>query len=245
VRVILNELIATLTEKDRERVKGIPLAFDPDEIEINAFAGCENGAPYMAATAGFIVAVDAVAQTLATDELFKTATYDEYSKSLPARLAKDAPPTLLPGTIPANLVSDPKRQSRAREIYQDLVAFTFGHELAHHYLGHTGCANGQPMGQGPAMVGHIFTSVIPVLNQPVELAADTSGTRNVAAAGRVRRPNFEWSERGGLLLFDFFGRLEANAPLIGKLAFLRSHPDSKLRAPFVQAAAKQWRSENP
>lgn len=248
VRAVLAELVAALTGSDHDRVKNIPMVFDPDETEINAFAGCENGAPYMATTEGFMIAVEAVANTRATDEIYKTQTYDAYANALPAQLAKKgAAPTLPAGTIPSQYESDPKRQSRAREIYDDLVAFAFGHELAHHYLGHTGCANGQPPSPGPspAMVGHLVTKVIPVLNQPVEIAADTAGCRNVLATGRARRPKFEWTEQGGLLLFDFFAKLESNAPLISKVAFLRSHPESRLRIPFVQAAAKQWREGNP
>lgn len=248
IRAVIAELVGSLTGNELARVKNIPLVFDPDDAEINAFAGCEKGAPFMATTEGFNLAVDAVANTKATDELFGTKTYDAYSASLPERLSKKGGvPSLLPGTIPAQYENDPKRQSRAHEIFDDLTAFALGHELAHHYLGHTGCANGQAptSGPNPAVVGHIITDIIPVLNQPIELAADTSGTRNVLAAGRARRPRFGWSEAGGYLLFDFFGRLEANAPMIAKVAFLRTHPESKIRIPFVQAAAKQWRSENP
>jgi hypothetical protein len=228
-------------------VETIPLVFDPDAKDINAFAGCEKGLPYMAATEGFLLAVDAIAQTRATDEIFKTATYEAYASTVAARLAKNGGPELPDGSIPAAQLADPKRQSRAREIYGDIVAFAFGHELAHHYLGHTGCANGQPAGPGPnpAVVGHLVTTVIPILNQPIEIQADTSGTRNTLSAGRARRPNYEWSEQGGLWLFEYFSRLEANAPMIAKVAFLRTHPDSALRIPFTNAAAKQWRSENP
>ncbi len=245
---MLAELVGALGGNELTKVKNIPLVFDKDESEINAFAGCEKGAPYMATTEGFNLAMDAVANTKATDELFGTKTYEAYAATLPERLSKKGGvPSLLPGTIPAKYVNDLKRQSRARELFDDLVAFTLGHELAHHYLGHTGCANGQPQtaGPNPAVLGHLLTNIVPVLNQPVELAADSSGTRNVLTAGRARRPKFVWSEAGGYLLFDFFGRLEANAPMLAKVAFLRTHPESKVRIPFVQAAAKKWRSENP
>ena len=58
----------------------------------------------------------------------------------------------------------------------DIIAFTFGHELAHHYLGHTGCANGQPMGAGPdpTKLGRLL-SVLPAVNQLGEAASDSAG----------------------------------------------------------------------
>ncbi len=66
-------------------MRGIPLVFDPTN-EVNAYAGCDDsGAPFLAATAGILEAVDAIAQTKATDELFGTRTYDAYcSAVLPA-----------------------------------------------------------------------------------------------------------------------------------------------------------------
>jgi hypothetical protein len=247
VRAVLAELVAVLPAAQKAKVQNIPLVFETDETEINAFAGCENGAPFMATTEGFNLAVEAIAQTRATDELFGTQTYEAYATGIKAKLAKGQSPALPAGIIPAQHVNDAKRQSRAREIYGDIVAFTMGHELAHHYLGHTGCANGQPAtpGPNPAILGHLATKIVPVLNQPVELASDNAGCRNTLTAGRARRPGFEWSEVGGLMLFDFFGRLEADAPMIAKVAFLRTHPESKVRIPFVQATAKQWRQENP
>lgn len=246
VKAILAELVAVLPAADKARVQNIPLVFEKDETEINAFAGCEKGAPFMATTEGFMLAVDAIAQTRATDELFGTKTYEAYASAVPAKLAKSQSPALPADAIPAQYVTDAKRQSRAREIYGDVVAFTMGHELAHHYLGHTGCANGQPQtGANPAIFHHLATKVVPWVNQPVELASDSAGCRNVLTAGRARRPNLEWSEAGALMLFDFFGRLESDAPLLAKVGFLRTHPDSKLRAPFVTATAKQWKSENP
>lgn len=249
VRAILAELIALLPPAKAAKVKTIPLVFDPDANEINAFAGCEKGMPYLAATEGFLLAVDAIAQTRATDERFGTKTYETYASTVAKRLEnpKGGGPGLPAGSIPAAHVNDPQRLSRAREIFDDIVAFAFGHELAHHHLGHTGCANGQAgaAGPNPAVIGQIVTTVIPGLNQPTEIAADTAGCFNVLDAGRARRPLYAWSEQGGLWLFDFFGRLEGNAPLLAAVGFLRTHPDSRLRAPIVRAAANAWRAEQP
>lgn len=245
VRAVLAELVAQLTPAQSAKVKTIPLVFDTDPNEINAFAGCQKGAPYLAATEGFLLAVDAIAQTRATDELFGSKTYDAYTATIPARLAKKGSPALPAGSIPAAQESDPKRLSRAREIFDDVVAFAFGHELAHHYLGHTGCAQGQTASPGPnpAVLGQIATTVVPWLNQPTEIAADTAGCFNTLNAGKARRPAYAWSEQGGLWLFDFFGRLESNAPLLVVVGFLSTHPDSRLRAPIIKAAASAWRAE--
>jgi hypothetical protein len=244
VRSIIAELVAALSPAAQAKVQSIPLVFDADANEINAFAGCENGAPYLAVTEGFLLAVDAVSQTRATDELFGTKTYDAYSSNVATRLEDPkASPALPEGTIPAAQLNDPRRQSRAREIFDDVTAFALGHELAHHHLGHTGCANGQPA--GPAIIGQIVTTVVPGLNQPTEVAADTAGCFNVLDAGRARRPRYVWSEQGGLMLFDFFGRLEARTPLLTAVGFLSTHPDSRLRGPIVKAAADAWRSQHP
>jgi hypothetical protein len=253
VRTILAELIEALPPQQQSLVRGIPLQFDPT-IEVNAFAGCENGAPFMAATAGMLEAVDAISQTKATDELFGTKTYDAYSAQVLPQLVKSdkASPALPPGIIPANLGPDPRRWSRAREIFDDTIAFTFGHELAHHYLGHTGCAHGQPMGPGPdpTKLGRILT-IVPVFNQVAEAHADTAGCENTLTAGRRRRPRYEWSDYGGVTLLDYFARIEraggGGGPLslLSPVGFLRSHPNPLARIPIVQTVARSWRSRNP
>lgn len=253
VRSILAELIDALPAHQQSLVRGIPLEFDPT-IEVNAFAGCENGRPFMAATAGMLEAVDAIAQTKATDELFGTQTYEAYSAAVLPKLAKsaNASPALPPGIIPAHLGPDPRRWSRAREIFDDTIAFTFGHELAHHYLGHTGCANGQPMGPGPdpTKLGRMLT-VVPVFNQVAEAHADSAGCENTLAAGRRRRPRYEWSEYGGVTLLDYFARIEraggGGGPLslLHPVGFLRSHPNPLARIPLVQTVARSWRARNP
>jgi len=254
VRNVLAELINALSPQNRALVSGIPLTFDPT-TEVNAFAGCdEQGAPFLAATAGMLEAVDAIAQTKATDELFGTQTYDAYTNAvLPQMVRSDRARAALPaGIIPANLGPDPRRWSRAHEIFDEIIAFTFGHELAHHYLGHTGCAKGQPMGSGPdpARLGRLL-SVVPIFNQAGEAAADSAGTVNALDAGRARRPQYEWSDLGGVLLLDYFARIEraggGGGPLslLNPVQFLRSHPNPLARVPLVQTVARTWRSQHP
>ena len=254
VRNILAELINALSAQNQALVRGIPLTFDPT-FEVNAFAGCdEQGTPFLAATAGMLEAVDAIAQTKATDELFGTQTYEQYTAAvLPQMVKSDKARAALPaGIIPTNLGPDPRRWSRARELFGDVIAFTFGHELAHHYLGHTGCAKGQAMGNGPdpARLGRLL-SVVPLFNQAGEAASDSAGCVNALDAGRRRRPQYEWSETGGILLLDYFARIEraggGGGPLslLNPVQFLRTHPNPLARIPIVQTVARTWRSQHP
>jgi len=250
VRSILAELINVLSADRQQKVRGIPLQFDP-ELDVNAYAGCDNaGNPFLAGTQGLIDAVDAIAQTKATDELFGTATYDAYIRGAVPRMMQPKPGSaaLPPGIIPAQYVNDARRQSHAHELFDDIIAFTFGHELGHHYLGHTGCAKGQQTGAIDfAAVGRVLTNVIQPLNQANEAAADDAGTVNTLDAGRVRRPRYRWSEKGGLLLFDFFNRLEqaAGVSVFNPIGFTRTHAHPQLRVPWVQFSARNWYASHP
>src|SRR5262249_45374626 len=161
---------------------------------------------------GLLDAVDGMSQTTATDELFGTKTYDAWVSSVVPKMLSKNPesPALAPNVIPLQYTLDPKRLSRAHEIFDDVVAFTFGHELSHHYLGHTGCANGDQ--RPPATledIAKIFArkaSNVPLFNQPNEIAADNWGVINVLETGKARNPaaQYRLTERGGLLLLDFF-----------------------------------------
>lgn len=253
LRQILAELVAALSPQNRALVQGIPLVFDPT-LEVNAFAGCENGQPFLAATTGILEAVDAMAQTKATDELFGTQTYEAYCNAVLPAMAKspNARAALPAGIIPANLGPDARRWSRAREINGEVLAFTFGHELAHHYLGHTGCAKGQAPGAGPdpGSLGRLLT-VVPVFNQVAEAASDSAGAYNALDAGRARRPQYEWTENGGVTLLDYFARLERASggggplSLLSPTAFLRTHPNPLARVPLLQATARTWHQQHP
>lgn len=248
-RGLLAELVASLGATNRQRVQGIPLLFEPTP-EVNAYAGCdERGTPFLAGTEGLLAAVDAIAQTKATDELFGTQTYEAYiAQVVPNLVRSESASAALPaGIIPTQYGGDPRRWSRAHELFDDVIAFTFGHELAHHYLGHTGCANGQPMGPGPARVGHMITNVLPFINQPNEAASDSAGSINALDAGLARRPNYRLSEKGGLLLLEFFARMSraAGANPLAWTNVLRSHPNPEIRLPIVQAVARTWYLQHP
>jgi hypothetical protein len=251
VRAVVSELEGNLTREQQTLVAGIPMVFDPDPDNVNAFAGCDDsGAPFVAGTEGLLETLDAIAQTRATDELFGTRTYDAYTGAVTPQLvsSQTASPALPLGIIPLQLVVDARRVSRAHEMFDEIAAFTFGHELAHHYRGHTGCAHGQPSHVAPAVsdLRRMASSVVPLINQLNENEADQWGCFDVLATGRARQATgLRWTEEGGLWLFDFFARLDGAAganPLVG---FLRTHPAPALRIPLVQIDAAAWRFQHP
>jgi Zn-dependent protease with chaperone function len=250
-RAVAKELVANLGPQDQARVASIPLVFDPNPNEVNAFAGCDDGgSPFVAATEGLLDAIDAISQTKASDELYGTQTYEAYVGVIAPRLVtKDGGSALLPlGVVPPQYLIDPRRTSRAHEIFDEIVAFTFGHELSHHYLGHTGCANGQTGGIGPAIaqLGLLASSVLPLVNQPNEVAADASGCRNMLDSGLARAAyGYRWTEQGGLSLLDFFARLDRASGANPWLGFLRTHPNPGLRIPLLQVTAATWRFQHP
>jgi hypothetical protein len=253
VRSVLAELIAQLSADKQQKVRGIPLVFDPDPNEVNAYAGCdEQGNPFLAGTEGLLEAVDAMSQTRATDEQFQTQTYEAYTSYAAPRLVQKAgSPALVAGIIAPQHWGDARRFSRAHEMFDEIVAFTFGHELAHHYLGHTGCANGQAQSNGPnpAQIGNLFIRILPGLNQPNEALADINGIVNTLDTGRARAQGgyYRWTEAGGLTLLDFFARMERAAGIspLNPIGFIRTHPNPALRIPTVQTTASTWRMQHP
>ncbi len=251
VRAVAKELVANLSAEYRPRVANVPIVFDPNPNDVNAFASCDsNGAPFVAATEGLLDAVDAISQTRATDELFGTQTYQTYANLVaPAIVSKGGGSALLPaGVIPAAYWMDPRRLSRAHEIFDETVAFTFGHELSHHYLGHTGCAMQQAglLPQALAQLGQLLTSGPATFNQPNEMLADNYGCRNTLDTGLARSGvAYRWTEGGGLWLLDFFEHLSRAAGASPLVSILLSHPDPALRIPLVQAAASSWHLQHP
>jgi hypothetical protein len=249
VRAVARELVSNLSRQNQALVASIPLVFDPS-TDVNAFAGCDDvGAPFVAGTEGLLEAIDAISQTKATDEQFGTRTYDAYTSAVaPALLSGGGRAMLPPGIVSPAAWVDPARISRAHEIFDEIVAFTFGHELSHHYLGHTGCAHGQPQGVPPAVsdLGRLLSSAVPLFNQPNEIAADTNGCINTLDSGSVRAAQaYRWNEEGAFWLLDFFARLERASGASPLLGFLRTHPNPGLRIPIVQGVATTWHLQHP
>jgi hypothetical protein len=253
----MQEQIANLSPEHAARVRNVPLVVDPNQGDVNAFAGCDDqGNPFVAATEGLLEALDAISQTQANDDLYGTRTYEQYTAAVMPHLAQGkgtgASAALPLGILPLTTALDPRRLSRAHELFDEIAAFTFGHELSHHYLGHTGCANGQAAataGPNPAILAQAFLRMIPIANQPNEVAADSAGCINTLDSGRARAPSgkYMWTERGGLTLLDFFARLERAAGVspLNPIGYIQSHPNPAIRIPIVKAVAQTWRYQHP
>ena len=248
VRSVIDELIPHLLSTQASRVRGVPLKLDPGPNDINAYAGCDaQGKPFLAGTEGLLQAIFAIAETKACDEIDGARSYDTYMAAITPVLTSQNPgsPALPANVLPAQCVVDPRVHSHARELFDEIAAFTFAHELAHHYLGHTGCAiNDSPFTQGLATVEHVSQALIPAFNQPNELAADTFGLNNVLDTGHARRPRYEWTDKGGMLLLEFFAKLEGQSNNLA-IAFTKSHPSSAMREGWVRTAAATWRLIHP
>ena len=241
---VIAELIASLSEQARARVQGIPLQVIEDPKEVNAFAGCTNsGGAFMGITSPLALILARTSEARAYDEIFGTAKYNEltagFANEVRGQKTVTGPPA---GFLPLPQALDPRKLARQRFLFDEQVAFVLGHELAHHYRGHTGCANGAASGGiTPQDVGRLLSSTVPLFNQPNEIEADVQGTFNVLDAGS-RRSAGRFTEEGANLVLDFFSRLQSLGVETIVLGFLMTHPPPQLRLPIVQNAAQQWRN---
>lgn len=240
---ILNDLVQALPPASQQRVLGIPLVFDDKVGEVNAFAACDSGRSLMAISDGLLEIAGWLAQAQAHDSVFGTRKADEYI-ALVARYQKPDQPIVRPAAdfFPGGQQLEPRKVTLQHQVFDELVAFVLGHELAHHHLGHLPCT-GTPGPLGSGDVARVLSSAVPLLNQPNELSADWEGTRNVLGAGR-RRPagQAQWTENGGLLMMRFFSGMDGQSPLDIVFAFERSHPPPALRLPLIQQSAYYWRT---
>lgn len=243
-QTILNELVAALPAGQKARVQGIPLVFDAEPGEVNAFAACtRDGKSLMAISDGLLEVAAFLAKAQANDELFRTTKVDEYIRLL-AQQQRPGQPLVRPnaGFFQAAHQSDARRLGRQRAVFEEQVAFVLGHELGHHYLGHLPCTAGGAVGANAAELNHALSSALPLLNQPNELASDVSGTQNVLTAGARRAGGPRWTEAGGLLTMRFFSGLQQLTPADLLFAFERSHPPALVRKPVIEQTAAAWRA---
>ena len=242
---VISELLAALPTAMRAKVDGIPLQVVEDPKEVNAFAGCsKTGTPFMGITAPLLLIMARTSEARAFDELNGSAKYNELANGIASEVRAQrtvaGPPA---GFLPLPQALDPRKLARQRFLFDEQVAFVLGHEMAHHYRGHTGCANGANNSSGitPQDVGRVLSSTVPLFNQPNEIEADVQGTFNLLDTG-VRRQGGHWTEEGALMALDFFSRLESLGVETVVLGFLMTHPPPQLRLPIVQNAAQQWRA---
>ena len=243
---VMGELIGALSAANQQKVSTIPFFADPSPGEVNAFAACDDqGQPLMAITDGLLEVEAHIAQFKANDEIFGTNKLDQYLTML-ANQQQAGKPVVRPGAgfVDPTQHVDGRKVQRQHQLFEEQVAFVLGHELAHHYLGHTGCATGAgggSRGVSAADLARLASNVIPLANQPNELASDAAGTNNLLSAG-ARRQGYKWTEAGALLTLDFFARLDQLTPASIVFSFERTHPAPQLRRPLVQAAANSWRA---
>jgi hypothetical protein len=241
---VIAELISALPETSKAKVKGIPIQVIEDPKEVNAFAGCsQKGGAFMGITAPLLLIMARTSEARAFDELYGTGKYTELSNGIAsevrAQKAVSGPPA---GFLPLPQALDPRKLARQNFLFDEQVAFVLGHELAHHYRGHTGCANGASTSSiTPQDVGRVLSSTVPLFNQPNEIEADVQGTWNLLDTGSHRQGG-NWTEEGALMALDFFTRLESLGVETVLLGFLLTHPLPQFRLPIVQNAAAQWRN---
>jgi len=241
---VLSELVAALPPASRARVSGIPFVPDATVGDVNAYAACNREhQPLMAMTDGLLQIEVYVAQLRATDEIFGTQKLDAYLSYLVQNQRPHQPivgPP--PGLVDPVQHADYRKVVREHQLFEEQVAFVLGHELAHHHLGHTGCAIGQSGDRAVTYLDviRLGQQVVPFANQPNEVWADDAGVWNLLTAG-ARRQGHHWTEQGALLTLDFFSRLDG-APSGSVFATLLStHPNPRDRVAPVQAAAARWR----
>jgi hypothetical protein len=240
---ILVELRASLPQAQAAAVASTPLIVDDTPGEVNAFAACTKQGPVMAVSDGLLEISAQMARAKATDELFGTSKLGEYIK-LVSRHQQAQQPIVrpAPGFFDPNQDADGRKVARQHDLFDEQVAFILGHELAHHYLHHTGCAGAKPAFVTPADIGRLLSNAVPVFNQPNELASDTHGVTNLLQAGKVRAGH-RWNEEGAMMVLNFFISLMQMDPADRLLfAFQGSHPPPELRIPVVQQASNQWRT---
>ena len=241
---IFQTLRAALRPAQRDRVATVPFHVTTDPREPNAAAGCTPGArsPLVFITSGMLVLAAGAAEARAYDELAGTSHYETYAGHVVHWLRHGQAVGPVPdGLLTGPLASDPRRLARQHHLWVQQIAFILGHELAHHYRGHTGCIPGAtPSRADLEAIQRGLADSIPTFEQPNEVEADVWGTANVLEAGRERSGG-AWSAEGALLNLDVFRHLSRLAGGDISMVFMSTHPPSELRGPIVQMAARQFR----
>ena len=229
---VLVELVAALPPEQRARVAHIALVSDNALGDVNAYATCDEGGPFIAISDGMLMVNAHLAMTTATDEFFETRLEPSYLEWLEGHSI--APPPV--AFYAAAYQTDRRKVQRQHEIFDEQVAFVLAHELAHHYLGHLACNTDGGMVEE---IGQIASDVVPLFNQTTELAADIAGVKNVLATGHSRR-GYVWTEDGALLVMAAFSHRRPTSATDVLFGFERSHPMPIIRVPIITSTAELW-----
>lgn len=240
--VLHQALVTALDAHENGQVREIPFEVVDERSEPNAAAGCTNGEhPVMMITAAMLELAAGIAEAKAYDEAAGTETMEQYVTSVVAQVrAHEVVQGVNPALHQAPHALDPHKLARQVHLFDQQVAFILGHELAHHYRGHTNCVAGRSDEEVRRdELSRILAHTIPPFSQPREVEADMWGLTNVLEAG-YQRQGGTWTEEGAMLNLDFFRRLSdrGGAELI--MAFLSTHPPSIVRIPIVRSTAQQW-----
>ena len=246
-RSVLTELVAALEPAHQARVAGVPLNFTNDPAEVNAAAGCDRTTrqAFMLATRGILRLMAATSEARAVDEAANSTLLNQYMDVLVQRVRSQQEVIQIPpGSVPPAWAMNPQKLARQRFLFSSQLGFVLGHELAHHYRGHTGCQNTRGTNQQQTDMEQILrtaSSTVPPFNQPLEAESDTWGIISTLDAGRRRGPA-AWNEDGAMLSMDFFQRLEGERGTSPILIFVRTHPPAIIRRPIIQLWASNWRN---
>lgn len=245
---IYQKEIDALSASNKSVVEKIPLLFEDNKEEVNAFAGCDDsGKTFVVVTAAMYQMLDLMAQTRATDEIFGTGYYDEYIKELAKQQEGKAQVLPLPpGMLDVSKSLDQRKLKRQRQIFDEAIAYVLGHELAHHYKGHLGsvCSGGAGGTIKPGDIIRLAKKVVPAVNQANEIQSDIEGVNNLLSAGQ-NESDYKWSEGGALIVIDFFKKLRDLHPGAPLFTFMMTHPAPEVRAPIVKNTANFWRMTHP
>ncbi|MFK7987172.1 MAG: hypothetical protein AB8I08_14205 [Sandaracinaceae bacterium] len=234
-------LVAALDSHENSQVRDIPFRVVTEARQPNAAAACRGGTPLMMITSSMLELAAGISEATAYDETAGTETYEAYVTSVVEAVRGQRPiPRGGAGVHTAPHATNPHKLARQLHLFDQQVAFIIGHELAHHYRGHTSCVGGRSDAEVQRdELARILSRTVPPFEQPREVEADMWGLTNVLEAGRSRTGG-TWTEEGGLLNLDFFRRLSdrGGAELI--MVFLSTHPASFIRIPIVRSTAQQW-----
>jgi hypothetical protein len=236
---VMTELVNALPAVAKQRVQSIPLTFDDTPGEVNAFAGCDKGGAIMVVTDGLLDIGAHLAAAQANDDVFGTRKLDEYITFI-VQHQQPKQPVARPvnNFFDPTQAADARRVARQHDVFDELIGFVLGHELAHHHLGHLPCT-GQPGPFGAGEIARGLSSAVPLFNQPNELAADSAGTNTILAAG-ARRSGYHLTENGGLLMMHFFSALDQMSPIDILFSFQQTHPAPAIRIPVIQQTANYY-----